>query len=70
MRKIDFLSPSPNNYIFQKESNKTTFGGFLSILFLIVTFIIYLFYRVDIWLIYRGRKDRYEISSFISQENH
>ena len=39
MRLLDFLSNSPKNYIFEKDSNKTTFGGVLTILYLIVLFI-------------------------------
>ena len=43
MRKIDFLSQSPNGFIFQKESNKTTFGGALSAIYLILIFFIFLY---------------------------
>lgn len=39
MRLLDFLSNSPKNFIFEKDSNKTTFGGVLTILYLIVLFI-------------------------------
>ena len=53
---LDFLSSSPNNYIFQKKSNKTNFGGvcqLLSIL-LILGFAIY-------YLITFFQKDSYSI---------
>ena len=40
MRKIDFLSNPPKTFIFQKSSNKTTFGGFLTIIYLLIILII------------------------------
>ena len=33
MRIIDFLSDSPKTFIFKKSSNKTTFGGFLTLIY-------------------------------------
>ena len=65
MRKLDFLSQSPNSFIFQKESNKTTFGGALSAIYLILIFFIFLYFRA----IY-GFSDPYEITSFISEEKN
>ena len=63
MRKLDFLSQSPNSFIFQKESNKTTFGGAFSVIYLISIFFIFLYFRT----IY-AFSDPYEITSFISEE--
>ena len=40
MKKLDFLSNSPKTFIFQKNSNKTTFGGFLTIIYILVILII------------------------------
>ena len=40
MRKIDFLSNPPKTFIFQKSSNKTAFGGFLTIIYLLIILII------------------------------
>ena len=40
MKKLDFLSDSPKAFIFQKSSNKTTFGGFLAIIYILIIFII------------------------------
>ena len=40
MRKLDFLSDSPKTFIFQKSSNKTTFGGFLAIIYILIILII------------------------------
>ena len=40
MKLLDFLSNSPKNFIFEKDSNKTTFGGVLTIIYLIALLII------------------------------
>ena len=40
MKKLDFLSNSPKTFIFQQSSNKTTFGGFLTIIYILVILII------------------------------
>ena len=63
MRKLDILSPSPNSFIFQKESNKTLFRGILSLIYLISIFFIYLYYRVIFYL-----SPPYEITSFTSTQ--
>ena len=63
MRKLDFLSQSPNSFIFQKESNKTTFGGVLSAIYFISIFFIFLYF-ITIY----GFSESYEITSFISEE--
>ena len=47
MRKIDFLSQSPSNLIFQKETNNTTFGGVLTLIYLIVALIIFFAYLAN-----------------------
>ena len=39
MRKLDFLSNSPKTFIFEKRSNKTTFGGFLTLIYILIIFI-------------------------------
>ena len=63
MRNIDFLSLSPNNFIFQKESNKTTFGGGLSIIYLIIAFFIFVYFRAIYWF-----SEPYELTSFVSEQ--
>ena len=40
MRKLDFLSNFPKAYIFQQSSNKTTFGGFLTIIYVFIVLLI------------------------------
>ena len=47
MRILDFISQSPPNYIFQKESNKTTLGGTLFLLYTFICIGIFLFYLLD-----------------------
>ena len=63
MRKLDILSQSPNNFIFQKDSNQTTFGGVLSLIFLIIAFLIFISYRVRFFM-----NNKYEITSYVSHE--
>ena len=46
MRKIDFLSISPQTFIFQKSSNKTTFGGFLTLIYILIILIMALVYYI------------------------
>jgi len=40
MKKLDFLSNSPKTFIFQQSSNKTTFGGVLTIIYILIILII------------------------------
>jgi len=40
MKKVDFLSGAPRTFIFQKNSNKTSFGGFLTLIYLIILFLL------------------------------
>ena len=44
---IDILSDSPKNFIFQKETNKTKFGGILTLAFFIVFTFISILYILD-----------------------
>ena len=47
MNNIDFFSGSPNIFIFQKKTNKTTFGGFLFLIYMIIMTLISLMYIID-----------------------
>ena len=40
MKILDFLSAAPRTFIFEKQANKSTFGGFLTIIYLIIIFLI------------------------------
>lgn len=44
MLNIDFLSESPNLFIFLKENNKTNFGGILFLIYFIIMVIISIYY--------------------------
>jgi len=63
MKKIDFLSQSPKNFIFQKESNKNTIGGIFTFLLILIFLIIFFYYRVKY-----AFSNQYDIISFISHE--
>ncbi len=69
MRNLDFLSNSPNIYIFKEKSNKTTFGGVLFLIYIIIMLFISLMYIIDYFL-----NDKYTIETstylnFATQEN-
>ena len=57
MRKLDFLSDFPKAYIFQKSSNKTTFGGFLTLVYIFIVFLIAIAYVYNYYA-----NDKYIIS--------
>ena len=59
MNALDFLSGFPNLYIFQKESNKTNFGGFLFFIYLIAIILIIVYYIIDY-----EKNNKYIIQSF------
>ena len=63
MYKIDLLSQSPNNLIFQNDYNKTLFGGLITLIYLIFALSIFSFYFARFWL-----NKPYEITSFIIEE--
>jgi len=44
MKKFDFLSQSPKTYIFGRISNKTIFGAFLTIIYLLIMIFISIYY--------------------------
>ena len=47
MHGFDFLSDSPKTLIFEKTSNKTNFGGVLTIIYLLIVLILIIIYMVD-----------------------
>ena len=59
MHSLDFISGFPNLYIFQKKSNKTNFGGFLFLIYLIIIISIIVYYIVDY-----EKNNKYIIQSF------
>ena len=44
---FDFLSSSPQNFIFQRRTNRTNFGGFLSFIYLLIFLTITGFYLIS-----------------------
>ena len=63
MRTIDFLSESPKSFIFNKDSNKTLFGGVLSLIFLLIVLLISILYLVDYFI-----NDKYSVEYALYQE--
>ena len=57
MRTIDFLSIAPQTFIFQKSSNKTTFGGFLTLIYGLIVLLMAIVYYYNYCI-----NDKYIIS--------
>ena len=57
MRKLDFISEGPNLSIFQEDSNKNNFGGFLYLIHIIILLLLAVIYISD----FVG-KDKYEFN--------
>ena len=55
---LDFLNISPNFFIFQSKTNKTNFGGFLFLIYIIIMILISLAYILDYAL-----NEKYEIET-------
>jgi len=66
MHSFDFFSESPNIFIFQKEYNKTNFGGILFSLFTIIMFLVSLAYILDYAI---NEKYTYEALTFYNHTN-
>lgn len=47
MKQLDFLSTSPNIYIFREKTNKTNLGGVLFLIYIIIMISISLIYIID-----------------------
>ena len=60
MRIIDFLSDSPKTFIFKKSSNKTTFGGFLTLIYGLIVLIMSILFYIDYHI-----NDKYIISYYL-----
>ena len=63
MYKLDFLSNSPKNFIFQKTTNKTNLGGILTLVYIIIIILITIFYFINF-----NMNERFNID-FISKYN-
>ena len=47
LHRLDFFSNSPKNFIFQNTSNKTNFGGVLTLIYIIFFLCIIFYYIID-----------------------
>ena len=47
MNCFDFISESPKFFIFEKDTNKTNFGGILMLINIIIMIIIIIYYSID-----------------------
>ena len=63
MKIIDFFNSNPQYSIFQKETNKTYFGGILFILYIIIMIFISLAYIVDFAI-----NEKYEIETYFKSQ--
>ena len=63
LKKIDLLSAGPQIFIFNKDSNKTVFGGSLFLIYLIIVLLIGVAYLIDYIL-----NDKYDVQYGIHQE--
>ena len=59
MNVLDFISDSPRNYIFHKTSNKTKFGGILTLIYIFVLILIIVGYLYDYFV-----NKQYEFGSY------
>ena len=79
LHKLDFLSDSPQVFIFQQNSNKTNLGGILSLIYLIVFLILALYY-ISIYILednysvqylfYEQMRTRNEVEKMMNDERY
>ena len=65
MRKIDFISNSPNFYIFKESANKTNLGGVLFLVYIIIIVLLASVYFYDYF-----SNEKYMFSYTLVQENY
>ena len=64
MHSLDFISQSPQVFIFHKTANKTNLGGILFLIYLIACFLIFLYYVLNY-----VNNNKYEIQYGLIQNN-
>ena len=69
MNSLDFFNYPPQYSIFQKETNKTVFGGVLFLLYLIIMFLISLAYILDYAVNEKFEIEYYKVNSFFNKKN-
>ena len=65
MRKLDFISKSPNFYIFKESANKTNLGGVLFLVYIIIIVLLASVYFYDYF-----KNEKYTFSYSLVQETH
>ena len=63
MRILDFISSSPQLYIFRESSNKTVFGGALYLIYIIILILLAVIYLIDYF-----SNDKYEFDYTLVKE--
>ena len=69
MNAIDFFKLPPQYSIFQKEKNKTQYGGVLFLIYLIIMFFISLAYILDYAVNEKFEIEYYMVNTFYSKKN-
>ena len=69
MNAIDFFKLPPQYSIFQKEKNKTQYGGVLFLIYLIIMFFISLAYILDYAVNEKFEIEYYMVNTFFSKKN-
>ena len=69
MNSLDFFNYPPQYSIFQKETNKTVFGGVLFLIYLIVMLFISLAYILDYAINEKFEIEYYKVNSFFNKKN-
>ena len=65
MKKLDFISKSPNFYIFKEGANKTHLGGFLFLVYIIIIVLLAIVYFYDYF-----SNDKYKFTYSLDQVNN
>ena len=65
MRKLDFISKSPNFYIFKGSANKTNLGGVLSLVYIIIIVLLAIVYFYDYF-----KNEKYAFNYTLVQEKY
>ena len=65
LEKLDILSESPNVSIFNEDSNKTLFGGILSLIYIVLFILMTLSYLIDFY-----ENGKYKVEYGIQQRIH
>ena len=65
MKTLDFISKSPNFYIFKESANKTHLGGFLFLVYIIIIVLLAIVYFYDYF-----SNDKYKFTYSLNKVNN